>query len=100
MCDALNLGGAAIHKQLSTGHEATVLRRKEYDRSGDLNAVGFGFSIELPIHDRNQGNIAHSRVAMLQAADSPNELRALRRSSLIVAGQAIPRNRQTPGESY
>jgi predicted anti-sigma-YlaC factor YlaD len=38
-------------------------------------------------------------VAMLQAVDSPNELRALRRSSLIDQGRVIPRNRQTPGES-
>ena len=39
-------------------------------------------------------------VAMLQAVDSPNELRALRRSSLIVQERVIPRNRQMPGESY
>jgi hypothetical protein len=37
---------------------------------------------------------------MLQSVDSPNELRALRRSSLIDQGRVIPRNRQTPGESY
>lgn len=39
-------------------------------------------------------------VAMLQGADSPNELRELRRASLIDQGRVIPRNRQTPGESY
>jgi anti-sigma factor RsiW len=39
-------------------------------------------------------------VAMLQSLDSPNELRELRRSSLIDAGRVVPRNRQTPGESY
>jgi predicted anti-sigma-YlaC factor YlaD len=39
-------------------------------------------------------------VAMLQSGDSPNELRALRRSSLIDQRRAIPRNRQDPGESY
>ena len=40
----------------------------EYDRAGPLNAVGFGVSIDLPFHDRNQGNIAHSKVA-----DSPGD---------------------------
>jgi predicted anti-sigma-YlaC factor YlaD len=39
-------------------------------------------------------------VAMLQSVDSPNELRALRRASLIDAERGVPRNRQTPGESY
>jgi predicted anti-sigma-YlaC factor YlaD len=39
-------------------------------------------------------------VAMLQSGDSPNELRALRRSSLIDSRRVIPRNRQDPGESY
>jgi predicted anti-sigma-YlaC factor YlaD len=39
-------------------------------------------------------------VAMLQGADSPNELRELRRSSLIDQGRVIPRNKRTPGESY
>ena len=39
-------------------------------------------------------------VAMLQSVDSPNELRELRRSSLIDQGRIIPRNRQDPGESY
>ena len=47
-----------------------------------------------------QSASAAKPVAMLQAVDSPNELRALRRSSLIDAGRVIPRNRQTPGESY
>ena len=42
----------------------------EYDRAGMLNAVGFGFSVELPIHDRNQGNIAHSQVAIRQATET------------------------------
>lgn len=39
-------------------------------------------------------------VAMLQAADSPNELRQLRRSALIDQGRVVPRNRRVPGESY
>ncbi len=41
----------------------------EYDRSGALNAVGFSISVDLPFHDRNQGNIAHSKVAFTQAQE-------------------------------
>ena len=39
-------------------------------------------------------------VAMVQAIDTPNELRALRRAELIDEGHPVPRNRQDPGESY
>lgn len=42
----------------------------EYDRAGPLNAVGFTVSVDLPFHDRNQGNIAHSKAALAQAAES------------------------------
>jgi len=42
----------------------------EYDRDGSLNALGFSFSIELPFHDRNQGNIARSKLALRQAAET------------------------------
>lgn len=41
----------------------------EYDRAGALNAVGFSLSVDLPFHDRNQGNIAHSKVALTQAQE-------------------------------
>jgi predicted anti-sigma-YlaC factor YlaD len=46
-----------------------------------------------------QAAAAAKPVAMVSSVDSPNELRALRRSSLIDQGRVIPRNRQTPGES-
>jgi cobalt-zinc-cadmium efflux system outer membrane protein len=42
----------------------------EYKRSGLVNGVGFGLSIEIPIHDRNQGEIARSKAAVLQAAEA------------------------------
>jgi cobalt-zinc-cadmium efflux system outer membrane protein len=42
----------------------------EYDRNGPVNAVGAGFSIALPIHDRNQGEIARSKVAVTQAQEA------------------------------
>jgi cobalt-zinc-cadmium efflux system outer membrane protein len=53
---------------LERGNRARDLTGEiEYDRAGDFNALGFGLSIELPFHDRNQGNIAHSQVGLQQA---------------------------------
>jgi outer membrane protein, heavy metal efflux system len=48
----------------------------EYDRAGPLNALGFGISIPLPFHDRNQGNIAHSQVVLKQASELEEHARA------------------------
>lgn len=47
-----------------------LVGQMEYDRAGSLNALGFGISIELPFHDKNQGNIAHSIVAVRQASEA------------------------------
>ena len=47
----------------------------EYDRAGDFNAVGFGVSIELPFHDRNQGNIAHAKVGIRQSEEAEAQVR-------------------------
>jgi outer membrane protein, heavy metal efflux system len=65
---------------LAYGNRARdVTGEVEYDRAGDINAFGFGFSIELPFHDRNQGNIAHSKVAVIQA----NETEAQARTTVL-----------------
>jgi len=42
----------------------------EYKRNGMVNGVGFGVSIALPFRDRNQGEIAQSKVAVRQAQDA------------------------------
>ncbi len=47
----------------------------EYKRSGIINGLGFGFSIELPVHDRNQGEIARSKAAASQAVESAESVR-------------------------
>ncbi len=53
---------------LALGNRARDLTLEgEYKRNGTVNGVGFGLSIEIPIHDRNQGEIARSRVAARQA---------------------------------
>jgi len=54
---------------LALGNRARDLTLEgEYKRNGTINGVGFGISIELPVHDRNQGEIARTRVAARQAA--------------------------------
>src|SRR5476651_727373 len=51
----------------------------EYDRAGPLNSVGFSVAVVLPIQDRNQGNIAHAKVAIAQAT----ELQDFARSTVL-----------------
>ncbi len=47
----------------------------EYKRSGIINGLGFGLSIEIPLHDRNQGEIARSKAAARQALESAESVR-------------------------
>ena len=49
----------------------------EYDRAGPLNGLGVGFSIDLPFHDRNQGNIAQTKVAVRQATELEAQARTV-----------------------
>jgi cobalt-zinc-cadmium efflux system outer membrane protein len=51
----------------------------EYDRAGSLNAIGFTVSVDLPFHDRNQGNIARAKVGIAQAT----ELQEFARSTVV-----------------
>ena len=55
--------GSALHQQAGN-----LIRTCK--RSGLINGVGFGLSIEIPIHDRNQGEIARSKAAVLQAGET------------------------------
>ena len=41
-----------------------------YSHTGADNVVGLGMSIDLPVHDRNQGNIAHAEVGERQAVET------------------------------
>jgi len=47
----------------------------EYDRNGPVNGVGVGLAFEIPIHDRNQGEIARSKAAASQALESAESVR-------------------------
>jgi outer membrane protein, heavy metal efflux system len=61
---------------LAYGNRARDLTvESEYKRSGPVNGIGFGFSIELPFHDRNQGEIARSKAAANQALESVDAAR-------------------------
>jgi len=42
----------------------------DYSHTGPDNTMGIGASVDLPIHDRNQGNIARSEVQLRQANES------------------------------
>ena len=64
----------------------------EYDRAGDFNALGFGVSIELPFHDRNQGNIAHSQSAVRQAIESEIQTRTSVLTDVVSAYAAFQTN--------
>jgi cobalt-zinc-cadmium efflux system outer membrane protein len=61
---------------LAYGNRARDLTvESEYKRNGPVNGLGFGLSIEIPIHDRNQGEIARSKVAARQALESAESVR-------------------------
>lgn len=61
---------------LAYGNRARDLTvESEYKRNGLINGVGFGLSIEIPIHDRNQGEIARSKAAVNQAVEAAEATR-------------------------
>lgn len=79
---ALNISNRAID----------VTGEVEYDRAGPLNAMGFGISIPIPLHDRNQGNIAHSQIAIRQAAEQEAQARSTVVTDVISAYAAYQTN--------
>jgi len=64
----------------------------EYDRAGPLNAVGFSISVDLPFHDRNQGNIAHSAIAVTQAREQEAQAISTVRTDVITAFATMQAN--------
>jgi outer membrane protein, heavy metal efflux system len=48
----------------------------DYTHAGPANTVGAGVAFDLPFHDRNQGNIARSDIAVRQAAETQAAVRA------------------------
>jgi len=62
--------------ELAYGNRARDLTLDtEFKRNGEINGVGFGISIEVPTHDRNQGEIARSKAAAGQALEAAEAAR-------------------------
>jgi len=64
----------------------------EYDRAGTLNAIGFTVSVDLPFNDRNQGNIARSKVAITQAMEQEAFARDVVLNDVVTAYAALQTN--------
>jgi cobalt-zinc-cadmium efflux system outer membrane protein len=70
----------AAHSSLTLAQNTLTLERSnkardvtgqlDYTHVGPLNTMGVSASVDLPIHDRNQGNIARSEVLVRQATES------------------------------
>jgi cobalt-zinc-cadmium efflux system outer membrane protein len=83
---------------LATSNRARdVTGEVEYDRAGPLNGLGVGLSIELPFHDRNQGNIAQSKVAVRQATELEAQARTVVRTDVANALNAFHNSEQVLG---
>jgi outer membrane protein, heavy metal efflux system len=65
-----------------------------YSHLGPDNAFGVGFSIDLPIHDRNQGNIAHSEIAVRQAIETETATRFMAVTDVVNAFAAFETDRK------
>jgi cobalt-zinc-cadmium efflux system outer membrane protein len=57
----------------------------DYSRTGPDNTMGVGVSFDLPIHDRNQGNIARSQVLVRQATEQELAARYLVTTDVVNA---------------
>jgi cobalt-zinc-cadmium efflux system outer membrane protein len=83
---------------LAYGNRARDLTGEvEYDRTGPFNGLGFGFSIDLPFHDRNQGNIAHSKVGLLQATETEAQIRTAVLTDVVTAFAAFQTSEKVVG---
>jgi cobalt-zinc-cadmium efflux system outer membrane protein len=69
-----------------------VTLEAEYDRNGPVNGVGVGLSFEIPVHDRNQGEIARSQYALAQARESESAARVFVLTDVVNAHAALRAN--------
>lgn len=63
-----------------------------YSHSGPGNTIGLGAAINLPVHDRNQGNIAHSQIAVRQAVEAEAAARFAAVTDVVNAYAALETN--------
>jgi cobalt-zinc-cadmium efflux system outer membrane protein len=94
---AAHLGVAAAHSQESLA-EANGKRDLnvsfDYTHTGGVNSGAFFFNIDLPIFDRNQGEIARTRYAITQAQEQQNEAAEQVITDVVDAYQALHSNDQ------
>ena len=69
-----------------------VTLEAEYDRNGPVNGVGVGLSFEIPVHNRNQGEIARSQFALAQARESESAARVSVLTDVVNAHAAFSTN--------
>ncbi len=62
--------------------------------NGTGNAVGFSLSFDLPIHDRNQGEIARSQAAVRQAIEAESSTEVGVRTDVVNAYYGLQTNEQ------
>jgi len=62
--------------------------------NGTGNAIGFALSFDLPIHDRNQGEIARSQAAMRQAIETESSTEVGVRTDVVNAFYGLQTNEQ------
>src|SRR5579872_4139665 len=62
--------------------------------NGTGNAVGFSLSFDLPVHDRNQGEIARSQAAMRQAIETESSTEVGVRTDVVNAYYGLQTNDQ------
>jgi len=65
-----------------------------YSHTGPDNTFGVGVSIDLPFHDRNQGNIAHSTIALRQAQNTEAAARYTVLTDVVSAYAAFETNQK------
>ena len=65
-----------------------------YSHLGPDNVFGVGFSIDLPIHDRNQGNIARTEVAVRQAIETDTATRFMAITDVVNAFAGFTTNQK------
>ena len=66
----------------------------DYTHTGGVNSGAFFFNIDLPIFDRNQGEIARTRYAITQAQEQQNEAAQQVITDVVDAYQALKSNDQ------
>jgi len=69
----------------------------DYTHTGSDNVLGVGVAFDLPIHDRNQGNIARSEIAVRQAVQTELATRFTAITDVVNAYAAYETNAKVVG---